>query len=171
MYTFSVKVHIIDINPYVKMPESIIRSLHTEMKKAAGPIPVKGKLQGKAFSTTVVKFRGMWRLYLNTPMRRAANTDVGDTVSVKIWLDKTSRKVPSPRKFTLALARNKKAKAAFEKLAPSRRKEILLYLNNLKQEETLERNIGKVMQFLEGKKVEGLIVATYSGGRKQPQKK
>src|SRR5688500_17301899 len=134
MHTFSAKIHIIDINPYVKVPDPIVNKLHKEMNKLAGPIPVKGKLQGKAFSTTVVKFRGMWRLYLNTPMRGAANADVGDTVSVELWLDKTSREVPSPLKFTLALAKNKKAKAAFEKLTPSRRKEILRYLNNLKQE-------------------------------------
>jgi hypothetical protein len=171
MHTFSAKVYIIDINPYVKVPDQIISKLHKEMNKVAGPIPVTGKLQGKAFSTTVVKFRGMWRLYLNTPMRKAANADVGDRVSVELRLDKTSREVPSPRKFTLALAKNKKAKVAFEKLTPSRRKEILRYLNNLKQEETLERNIAKVIQFLEGKKVTGLIVATYSSGRTQPRKK
>src|SRR5688572_11707381 len=171
MHTFSAKVYIIDINPYVKVPDQIISKLHKEMNKVAGPIPVTGKLQGKAFSTTVVKFRGMWRLYLNMPMRRAANADVGDRVNVELRLDKTSREVPSPRKFTLALGRNKKAKAAFEKLTPSRRKEILRYLNNLKQQETLERNIGKVIQFLEGEKVEGLIVATYAAGRNQPRKR
>ncbi len=167
MSTFPAKIQIIDINPYVKVPDRVISTLHKEMNKRAGPIPVIGKLQGKAFSTTVVKFREMWRLYLNTPMRRAANADVGDKVSVELWLDKTSREVPSPRKFTLALAKNKKAKAAFQKLTPSRRKEILRYLNHLKQEETLERNIAKVIQFLSGTKVKGLIVATYSGGRKK----
>jgi|SRR3990172_3623579 len=170
MHRFSATVYIIDINPYVKVSNAIIRKLHEEMGKETGPIPVKGKLQSKAFSTTVVKFRGLWRLYLNTLMRRAANADVGDKVNVELRLDKTSREVPSPPKFTLALARNKKAKQAFEKLTPSRQKEVLRYLNNLKQQETLERNIEKVIQFLTWKKVEGLIVATYSGGRK-PRKK
>jgi hypothetical protein len=171
MQTFSAKIHIIDINPYVKVPDSVVRTLHKEMNKAAGPIPVKGKLNNKTFSTTVVKFRGMWRLYLNIPMRRAANVDVGDRANVELELDKTSREVPAPRKFALALGKNKKAKAAFEKLTPSRRKEILRYLNNLKQEETLERNIAKIIQFLEGEKVTGLIVATHAGGRKLPRKK
>jgi hypothetical protein len=167
MHTFSSIVHKVDINPYVKVPDAIIQNLHKEMNKEAGPIPVTGNLQVKAFATTVVKFRGMWRLYLNTPMRQSANVDVGDKVTVELKLDKKSREVPSPQKFTLALAKNKKAKDAFEKLIPSRQKEILRYLGNLKQEETLDRNIDKVIQFLLGKKVEGLIVATYSGERKK----
>jgi hypothetical protein len=167
MDEFSAKVEIIDINPYVKVPISIVERLHRELKKEAGPIPVKGKLQGKPFIANVVKFRGMWRLYLNTPMRKAANKDVGDRVRVELQLDRSIRKTPSPRKFTLALAKSRKAREAFAKLRLSRQKEILRYLGNLKQEETLERNIAKVIQFLEGKKVEGLIVATYSGGRKK----
>jgi hypothetical protein len=164
---FSAKIEIIDINPYVKVPSAIVHKLQTEMKKAAGPIPVKGKLQGKPFTANVVKFRGLWRLYLNKPMRVAANRDVGDRVEVELWLDTSSRKTPVHPKFAQALAKNKKAKEAFAKLIPSRQKEILRYLNNLKQQETLERNIAKVIRFLDGKKVEGLIVATYSGGRKK----
>lgn len=171
MNKFLAVVDKVDINPYVKVPDSIIQSLHKEINKQTGPIPVTGKLQGKPFATTVVKFRGMWRLYLNTPMRQSANVDVGDKVTVELKWDKKSREVPSPKKFTLALAKNKKAKDAFEKLIPSRQKEILRYLGNLKQEETLERNIDKVIQFLLGEKVEGLIVATYSDGRTKRDKK
>ena len=42
-----------------------------------------------------------------------------------------------------ALSKNKPAKEAFEKLPASRQKEILRYLNNLKQAETLERNLSE----------------------------
>jgi hypothetical protein len=168
MSTFSARIQIIDINPYVKVPDPVVRKLLRDIKKAAGPIPVKGKLNGQPFVATVVKFRGLWRLYVNTPMRRAANLEVGDRADVELQVDKSTRKVPFPRKFTLALARNRKAKAAFEKLRPSRQNEILRYLNNLKQEETLIRNIVKLVRFLEGKKVDGLIVASHSGRRKDP---
>jgi len=157
---FSATVWKIDINPYVKVPDRIVRKLHQDAKKETGPIPVTGKLQGKAFLATVVRFRGMWRLYLNTSMRPAASVEVGDKVTVGVRLDQTPRTEPSPRKFTLALSQNKKAKEAFQKLVPYRRKEILRYLNNLKQPETLERNIGKVIQFLQGKEVHGLVALT-----------
>jgi hypothetical protein len=160
MQIFAATVRKIDINPYVKVPDRIVRRLHQDANKETGPIPVTGKLRGKPFSTTVVRFRGMWRLYLNTAMRREASVEVGDKVNVGVRFDNTLRTEPSPRKFTLALSRNKKAKTAFEKLAPSRRKEILRYLNSLKQQETLERNIGKIIQLLQGKEVQGLVAVT-----------
>src|SRR5690242_14804303 len=125
MYIFSATVYKIDINPYVKVPDRILQKLCRDAGKETGPIPVKGTLRGKPFVATVVKFRGLWRLYLNTPMRRAAGVEVGDKVTVGVRYDKTPRTVPAPRKFTLALSKNKRAKEAFEKLAPSRQKEIL----------------------------------------------
>jgi hypothetical protein len=160
MQTFSAKVRKIDINPYVEVPNDILRKLQQDAKKERGPRPVKGTLQGKPFSTTVVKFRGMWRLYLNTPMRRAANVDVGDRVAIEVQFDHAPPKVPVPRKFTLALSNNKAAKEAFHKLAPSRQKEILRYLNGLKQAETLERNIEKITRFLQDEPIEGLVAVT-----------
>ena len=160
MQTFSAKVRKIGINPYVQVPDDILQKLQQDAKKDKGPIPVKGTLQGKPFSTTVVKFRGMWRLYLNTDMRRAANVEVGDQVTIGVQLDRAPRIVTAPRKFTLALSKNKQAKEAFQKLAPSRQKEILRYLDSLKQPETLERNIEKVIQFLQGERVEGPVAVT-----------
>ena len=50
--------------------------------------------------------------------------------------------------FVLALQKNEKAKAAFERLPPSHQKEILDYLNFLKKPETLTRNIEKVIESL-----------------------
>ena len=152
---FSATVRKIDINPYVKVPGPIVRKLHQAAKKETGPIPVAGRLQGQPFSATVVKFRGMWRLYLNTAMRREARVEVGDNVIVGVRFDNTPRTVPSPGKFTVALSKNKSAQAAFQNLTASRRKEILRYLNSLKQPETLERNIAKVIQFLRGEKAQG----------------
>ena len=124
MRTFTAQVRKIDINPYVQVPDDILLKLQQAAKKAKGPIPVKGMLQGKPFLANVVRYRGVWRLYLNTPMRRAANVDVGDQVTIGLQFDDAPRKVPAPRKFTRALSKNKLAKEAFEKLAPSRQKEI-----------------------------------------------
>src|SRR5688572_14297008 len=166
MQTFSATVRKIDINPYVKVPDSIVQKLHQAAKKETGPIPVAGTLQGKPFLTTVVKFKGLWRLYLNMAIRRAANVDVGDKVVVGVRYDKTPRTVPAPRDFTLSLSKNKPAKQAFEKLTPSRQKEILLYLNNLKRPETLGRNIEKVIRFLQGQRGLAAVTKTESGKKK-----
>lgn len=160
MYTFRAKIGKIDINPYVQVPDDILLRLQQEAGKEKGPIPVKGTLQGKPFLANIVRYRGMWRLYLNVEMRRAASVDVGDQVLVGLQFDRAPRTVPMPREFELALAKNKPAKQAFEKLAPSRQKEILRYLNSLKQPQSLQRNIQKVMGFLQGEPIEGLVAVT-----------
>ena len=103
-----------------------------------------------------MKYQGAWRLYLNTPMRR----DVGDDATMVIEFDPELRIVPTHPKFAHALSKNKAAKAAFEKLAPSRQKDILRYLNSMKTEESLVRNIDKVMQFLSGDRPAGRSALT-----------
>lgn len=160
MHTFTAKVGKLGINPYVQVPDDILLKLQQAAKKEKGPIPVKGTLQGKPFLANVVRYRGVWRLYLNTPMRQAANVDVGDQVMVGLQFDNIPRTVPAPREFELALSKNRQAKETFEQLVPSHQKEILRYLNNLKQPETLERNIQKVLRYLHGESVEGLVAVT-----------
>lgn len=157
---FTATVGKVDINPYVRVPDPVVAQLLQDANRTAGPIPAAGTLQGKPFSATVVKFRELWRLYLNTAMRRDASVEVGDTVVVEIWFDGASRREPMPPKLAAALSRNRRARQTFEKLAPSRRKEILRYLNSLKREETLERNVVKVIRFLLGQKVQGLVAVT-----------
>jgi hypothetical protein len=103
-----------------------------------------------------VKYQGAWRLYINGEMRQAAGVDLGDQPKVQIEFDPVPRKEGMPSKLIHALSRNKLAKTAFENLAPSRQKEILRYLNNMKTETSLERNIEKVIQHLAGKKTKGL---------------
>lgn len=152
MYTFSTNIKIIDINPYVEIPPEILQLLFKDAQKETSPIQIKGTIQGKPFIQTVVKFRGLWRLYLNTPMREASQTKVGDKVTIEIVYDPKPRTVPMPQAFTSALNNNSKAKEAFQKLPPYRQKEIIRYLGFLKSKEALTRNIEKTIRFLTGKK-------------------
>ena len=156
MESFTAKILIIGINPYVGIPEDVLDALFKQAGKTKGPIPIRGRLNGKEFLQTLVKYQGAWRLYLNTPMRRDAAIDVGDNAIIEIEFDPEPRIVPMHPKFARALSKNKVAKAAFEKLTPSRQKEILRYLNSMKTEESLVRNIEKVIQYLSGKKPSGL---------------
>lgn len=157
-HLFSTTIQKVDINPYVRVPASIVRHLQQAAHKDKGPIPVTGTLQGQPFSANVVRFRGLWRLYLNTPMRRAAGVDVGDHATIELRFDPAPRTEPVPPAFKRALAKNQRAREAFGQLPPSRQKEILRYLNNLKQPATLERNIAKTLRFLQGDDTTGLIV-------------
>ena len=78
-------------------------------------------------------------------MRNDSRVDVGDKVKIEIEFDPKPRTVPMNPEFDRVLAKNKKAKTAFEKLPPSHQKEILRYLNSLKNEEAIERNVRKVI--------------------------
>jgi hypothetical protein len=160
MHAFSATIRKIDINPYVRVPVVVVRALQKEAGKARGPLRVTGTLQGKPISATIVRFRGMWRLYLNLGMRQTGRVDVGDSAAVRVRFDGTPRTEPVPRAFQSALARNPRAQAAFRALAPSRQREILRYLGHLKSPDTLARNIAKTLRFLEGGKVTGLVAVT-----------
>lgn len=150
MKPFSAKIYKIGINPYVNLPASVLHELFRRSGKNKGPIPVRGRLNGKEFTQTLVKYSGKWRLYLNTPMRKVAGVNVGDIAKVSIEFDPAPRVTRLPLKLMQALAKNKKAKIAFERLTPSRRKEIMRYIGHLKTDESVVRNVGKVIQHLSG---------------------
>jgi len=151
MKNFTAKIIRLGINPCVVVPENVLKELFRQSGKTKGPIPVRGKLNGTEFIQTLVKYKGAWRLYLNTPMRRNAGIDVGDTARVKIEVDKVPRIIGMHPKLKNQLQKKRKAKSAFESLSPSRQKEIIRYINYLKTEESVERNVLKVMEYLSGK--------------------
>lgn len=158
--SFSAKIFIISkINPVVDVPDEVLEYLCKKAGRNKGPIPVKGKLNGKKFIQTVVKYQGAWRLYLNGEMRKSAGiggSGRGDIAHVELDFDPAPRTVPMPPLLEKALTKNKPAKAAFEALAPSRQKEILRYLGSMKAEESLARNVEKVVKQLLGEKTDTL---------------
>ena len=156
MKSFSAKISKLGINPYVSVPAEVLDGIFKEACKSKGPIPIRGTVNGKRFTQTLVKYQGAWRLYINGPMRESAGIDVGDLATIRLEVDPSLRTGPIHPKFARALVRNKNSKIAFETLIPSRQKEILRYLILMKTEESLERNIKKVMQHLLGKKIDGL---------------
>lgn len=148
MKSFFHKVRKIGINPYVSPPPAVLDALFEQAGRTRGPIPVRGTLNGAAFRQTLVKFRGVWRLYLNTQMRRDSGIDVGAMARVRIEFDPEPREVSMPPALKLAMAGNKQAAKVFGRLNPSRRKEILAYLNSLKSEAALSRNITRLLRDL-----------------------
>ncbi len=150
---FSAEIFIIGVNPYVLLPENILLEIFQQFGKNKGQIPVKGLINGKTFVQTLVKYQGDWRLYVNGIMRKAAGVDVGDMVHIEIVFDSSSREVQMHPTFRSAIEKNKKAKEAFSKLTPSFRKEINRYLNNIKTEKTLTKNIDRIIRYLAGEKI------------------
>ena len=152
MKSFSPKIRIIGVNPYVLLPSTLLKYLFRKTGKEKGAIPVQLKIGGKDFIQNLVKYSGKWRLYLNGPMRKAAGKDVGDTIQIQIDFDARPRTIPKHPKLKKAFKENPVAKKAFEKLSPSRQKEILRYINFLKSEESVDKNVQRAITHLTSSK-------------------
>ena len=150
MLSFNANIYIIGINFYVLLPQAVLKNIFKEAGKEKGTIPVCGSIDGHAYIQTLVKYSGKWRLYLNRPMRKADKKEVGDTMAVEIEFDPAERINPMHPKLAKALKANKQAGLKFETLSPSRQKEIIRYINHLKTEESVDRNIARAIQFLSG---------------------
>ena len=156
MIKFKAKIEIIGVNPFVFLPERVLKEVFKQAGKNKGKIPVKMKIDGHEFTQTLIKWSGSWRLYLNTPMRKAAQKDVGDVANFEIAYDSIERAVSMHPKFKKALLENKEAKKVFDSLRPSLQLEINRYFSYLKAESSVDRNVTKAIQFLLG---EGRFVA------------
>jgi Bacteriocin-protection, YdeI or OmpD-Associated/Domain of unknown function (DUF1905) len=154
-FYFKAKIYKAGINPCVKVPLSITAKL----KATKGYIPVKGKILHHFFQQTLcpVKNEG-YRLYVNGPMLKGANVKVGQTANFIIEQDTLERNknVPVPKEFKKKLEENDLL-AMFQQLSPSRQKEINRYLNNLKTEEAITKNINKMINVLKGKETSPLL--------------
>ena len=148
---FTAKIEIIGVNPFVYLPAGVLKHIFTQAKKDKGKIPVRLKIDGHEFTQTLVKYSGHWRLYLNTPMRKAAKKDTGDKANFEVAYDDVKRVIPVHPKLSNALKANVKAKKIFDSLSPSLRLEIVRYISFLKSEESIERNVAKAINFLLGK--------------------
>ena len=149
-HAFSATLEIVGVNPFVFVPARVLAALLRDAGREKGPIPICGTVNGAAYRQTLVRYRGEWRLYVNTAMLKDSPKRVGERLRLTVSIDAASREVEVPPRFAAALDANAAARTAFEALTPSRRKEIVRYLGNLKGEEALERNIARALRFLVG---------------------
>lgn len=150
-YTFSAEIFIIGVNPFVFLPDTVLESIFRDANKNKGKIPVKIKIEGHEFIQTLIKYSGHWRLYLNTPMRKMAQKEVGDKAYFEIAFDPDERVIPMHPKLIKALKENQDAQEIFDSLRPSLQLEIVRYISFLKTEESIDKNVLRAVNFLLGK--------------------
>lgn len=151
MHTFKARIALIGINPFVFVPDKILKQLFLQAAKDRGHIPIKGTINKKAFTQTLVKYQGAWRLYINTTMLPKSPQRIGEKVEISIAFDAADRSIQPHPKLRKALKANSQAKTVFDGLAASKQKEIVKYIASLKTEESVDRNIQKAIDFLTGK--------------------
>jgi hypothetical protein len=110
--------------------------------------PVKVTVNGYAFRTTVSVYGGKYYLGVRKSHRDAAGVEVGDRVEITMALDDEPREVEIPPELAKALAKNKRAKARWEKLSYTHQKEHADAINDAKKPETKARRVEKAIEML-----------------------
>lgn len=110
--------------------------------------PVTLTIGGATVRTRIGQMAGEHLLGLSKERREALGVRAGDEVDAVIALDEAERVVELPPELEAALAGDPAAKAAFDALAPSRRKEIARGIREAKAAATRARRLEKVLDEL-----------------------
>lgn len=145
---FTTKLEIIGINPFVFIPDKVLNEIFETSGKNKSPIPVKGTVNGKEFRQNLMKYLGEWRLYINLTMLKDSPKRIGEMLEIFVEFDNSDRTISIHPDLEKAIKENPVALQNFESLIPSRRLELVRYINNLKTEASIQKNIEKIIRYL-----------------------
>jgi hypothetical protein len=109
---------------------------------------VAGTVNGVPFRSRLAIYGGVTYFGLTKELRKAAGVEDGDTVEVELDRDEAPREVDVLPALAAALAAAPDAKAAFDGLAFSHRKEYAVWIASAKREETREARVEKAVAML-----------------------
>ena len=119
-------------------------------------VPVRGTINGFPYRSSLMPIDGCHRMVVNREIRAGAGVKAGHTVTVEMERDDVQRTVSPPPQLNKELTKSKTARANWEKLSFTNRKEMARSILEVKQEETRSRRLAKVMDVLKnGKKGTG----------------
>jgi hypothetical protein len=116
--------------------------------EGAKRFPVVATINGHTWRTTVTRMNGEFLLGLNRDVREGAGVQAGDTVDVALVLDEAPREVDVPDALADALARDRQAAEAYERLSYTHRKEYARWVAEAKRDETRERRVAQAIEML-----------------------
>jgi len=126
----------------IEVPAGIVEALGKGKKP-----PIKVTVNGYTYRSTVATMGGRFLIALSAENREAADVEGDKEVRIRLELDMEPRNTPPPNDLKAALTKARLLEA-FEKTAPSRRKEFVRQVEDAKTAETRERRISKVMAAL-----------------------
>ena len=152
MARFKARLEPIESGTFVVIPAEVVEAL-----RATGRTSVVGTIDGHAFQNQFMPytFEGIGRqvvMPVNRATREMIGKNAGDTVEFDLERDERSRSadVAIPTELADALAADGAAKAAFEALAPSHRREYADHVAEAKRPETRERRAAQTIERLRG---------------------
>jgi hypothetical protein len=118
--------------------------------------PVAGTVNGVPFRSRLMVYGGQTVLGLTNAFRAEAGITQGDEVEVVIDRDDAPREVDLPDELRAALDADEIARAAFDALAFTHRREYANWIAEAKREETRARRAARAIELLrEGTKTPG----------------
>ncbi|HVF45366.1 MAG TPA: YdeI/OmpD-associated family protein, partial [Pyrinomonadaceae bacterium] len=120
-----------------------------------GRVPVRGTLNGAPYRTAVFRMGGDCHfMVVNRQLRAAAGVRGGETVPVTMERDDEPRVIEPPADFARALKSNKEARATWDTLSYTHRREHVQHIEEAKKPETRRRRIEKSVETLAAGKKE-----------------
>jgi hypothetical protein len=116
--------------------------------EGAKRFPVIATVNGYTWRTSVARMGGEFLVGLNKEVRTGAGVQAGDTVSLELKLDSEPRTVDVPAALAEALDADPEAKATFEGLAFTHRKEFARWIEEAKREETRARRVTQALDMI-----------------------
>ncbi len=113
--------------------------------------PVNVSINGYTFRSTVAVYGQKYFVPVRRDRREAAGVKVGDVVSVRIALDTKPRDIEPPPELKAALKKNAAAKAMWERLSYTHKREFAEVILQAKKPETRARRVEKTLAELTAK--------------------
>jgi hypothetical protein len=130
---------------FVVLPDKVLEALG-----GGSRFRVTGTLDGVSFaSSTMGMGGGRVCLGVHKATRQAAGVEIGDRVKVEVERDDRPRELSVPDDLATALAGDASAKAAFEKLSFTHRREYVEWVTGAKRDETRARRIAETLTRLD----------------------
>lgn len=129
----------------LEMPEEVVDALGGGKRP-----PVTVTLNGHTWKSRVAIMRGRYLLGLSIANRKATGVTTGDRVEVEVVLDAEPRVVVEPEDFARALDADPTARAAYDRLAYTHKREQVLAIEGARKQETRQRRIEQALEMLRG---------------------
>jgi Bacteriocin-protection, YdeI or OmpD-Associated/Domain of unknown function (DUF1905) len=127
----------------IEVPEDVVAALGSGNRP-----PVTVSLGGHTYRTTVARMSGRFLVPLSAENRTAAGVAAGDEVDVDIEADTGPREVTVPGDLAAALAQDGTARATFDALSYTHRKEWVRWIEEAKKAETRASRLAKTVESL-----------------------
>jgi hypothetical protein len=127
----------------IPVPDAVVETLGSGKRPA-----VKVTVGGHTYRTTVAPMGGRFFVPLSAEHREAAGVAAGEDVEVDIALDADSRELSLPADLANALAANAQARAFFDGLSYTHRKEWVRWIEEAKKADTRQTRLSRTIEML-----------------------